>query len=35
MVSWGWLIITFIVGAWFGILIAALCNVAKDDNKEN
>lgn len=35
MVSWGWLIVAFIVGGWFGILVAALCNAAKDNNKEN
>ena len=35
MVSWAWLIVTFMVGGLLGILIAALCNIAKDNNKEN
>ena len=35
MVSWGWLIVAFIVGGWFGFLVAALCNMSKDNDKEN
>jgi hypothetical protein len=35
MVSWGWLIVTFVVGGWFGFFIAALCNIAKKNNKED
>lgn len=35
MVSWGWLIVAFIIGTWFGFGIAALCNAAKYDNKED
>ncbi len=35
MVSWGWLIVTFMVGGFFGIFTTALCNVTKDNDKEN
>ena len=36
MVSWGWLIVTFVLGGWFGFLIAALCHAATyNNNKEN
>lgn len=35
MVSWEWLVVTFMIGGWFGFLAAALCNAAKDDKKED
>lgn len=35
MVSWGWLIVVFIFGECFGIFTAALCNIARDNNKES
>jgi hypothetical protein len=35
MVSWGWLIVTTVIGVWFGFVIAVLCNAAKNNNKEN
>lgn len=35
MVSWGWLIVAFMTGGWIGFFAAALCTVAKDNNKEN
>lgn len=35
MVSWGWLIVTFIVGGWCGFFAVAICNAARDNNKEN
>ena len=35
MVSWGWLIVTFIIGGLFGIFTMALCHAAKDNDKEN
>lgn len=35
MVSWGWLIVTFIVGGWVGFFTTALCNMSKDNDKEN
>jgi len=35
VVSWGWLIVTYVLGGWFGFVMAALCNAEKDNNKEN
>lgn len=35
MVSWGWLIVTFVVGGWFGAFTVALCNMAQDNRKED
>lgn len=35
MVSWEWLLATFVAGGWFGFLIAALCKMSNYNNKEN
>lgn len=35
MVSWEWLIVTFMVSGLLGILITTLCSIAKDNKKEN
>lgn len=35
MVPWGWLIFASVLGGSFGFVLAAICNAAKDDKKED
>jgi hypothetical protein len=35
MVSWGWLIVAFMLGGWCGITIIALCSANQYKRKED